>query len=86
MKLVYRLIKALRRNKKSKTDWIKANPILLREDTRENCLTCKHHKTDKGILRCEVFDNAIIDDPKEKQCEDSIHPGYEKSNLVGVKV
>ena len=45
---------------------------------KENCLTCKYLKADKGILRCEMFDNAIIDNPKEKQCEDSIYPGYEQ--------
>lgn len=27
-----------------------------------------------------MFDNAIIDNPKGKQCEDSIYPGYEQSS------
>ena len=36
------------------------------------CTECEHLKNDKGILRCEMFDNAIIIDIKEKHCKDSI--------------
>lgn len=43
---------------------------------KESCSTCKYLKVDKEVLRCEIFDNAIIDDSKEKQCKDSIYPGF----------
>lgn len=46
------------------------------KDMKESCSTCKHLKVDEELLRCEMFDNAIIDKPKDKQCKDSIYPGY----------
>lgn len=37
-----------------------------------NCAECGQLKNDKGILRCVMFDDAIIEDTAEKHCKDSM--------------
>ena len=41
------------------------------EDAK-TCTECEQLKNDNGVLRCTMFDRAIIEDATEKQCEDSI--------------
>lgn len=43
-----------------------------REDAKE-CAECEQLWNDDGILRCRDYDNAIIEDIKEKNCKDSIY-------------
>lgn len=37
------------------------------------CLECEHLIDDGGNLRCIKFYGAMIEDPDEKHCKDSIH-------------
>ncbi|GEM_PF-6973907 len=38
----------------------------------DNCFECEWLMNDNGIMRCVLYDSAIIEDTSNKQCKDSI--------------
>jgi len=48
--------------------WVNVNKSV--EDSK-SCSECEHLQNDDEVLRCQLFDGAIIENAKDKNCIDS---------------